>query len=636
MTGKQKLKWADIDRLREDAEGAASTFLATYEADVEAYRKQISDGIDEALKEIREDIDEISGGNPICIQIADQATEYVSWMQWALWDLPFFAVAIRPSFESFRDSVAACGLVYIAIRVFDDVIDRHFSYKGRQQTLFGSATQAYTGQKTPEGLAILAGLLLCYEGLTRLAVSQNSLATMNSLVSSIRRAVIGAMMEYTDTGEWTQQFYDVMVQLKNVYYWRGLYSALDPEHHSPLYPFLEKYYDLAQNLNDVQDYDEDMRVGQPNLVAIHLMQNRDSATSSQATMRSPGMAPDSVEELIAEKFLALEKLALDLPDLERSIAQLKLAESLREARRLQLFVVPAEVEEIAELPPHSPHLYWYSEIQNVIEEFGSAGLENVNCPVCDSDEPKTLFRKQGFSFNRCQICTHIYVTPRITSSVQAQLLRELDEQIFEDRYLEVQRIYAESTCHLLQMRSSGARLLDIGFGRGYLMQLAQAYGFEVYGLDGSTSQIERLHPLFGHRVTECVLGRDDIPWDAFDVVVMSHILEHLHDPKAILCDIFNRLNPGGLLYIAVPDIDSITFKVFGKRWDVINPLVHLQYFNESSLIRLLEQCNFTDIERIKHPTLRDEYSPRWMRLMRHLGGTDTNELAILAKSPQEG
>src|SRR5262249_53146515 len=132
-----------------------------------------------------------------------------------------------------------------------------------------------------------------------------------------------------------------------------------------------------------------------------------------------------------------------------------------------------------------------------------------------------------------------------------------------------------------------------------------------------------------------VLGRDTIPWDSFDVVVMSHILEHLPDPMATLKQLRAIMNPGGLLYVAVPDMQSLQFRVFGKRWDVINPLVHYQYFNEQSLSRLLRDCGFVDLDRVKHPVAPKELAPRWVQAVRRLGGTDSGELAILAQVPRE-
>jgi len=629
---------ARVSALRGASRAAAEAFLAEHRAEIEAYRAEISLGIDEALARMRDDVARISEQNAVAVQLAAQASEYVSWMQWSLWDLPVFAVAVRPAPDAFRRAVAACGLVHIAItRVFDDIIDQHVSYKGRHDTLLAAVSEARPTTQQAVGLSILAGLLLCFEGLDRLAdpAGADGGATLRALVGSLRRTVIGAIIEYTDLHEWSLEEYDRLVRLKNVESLRALYSALDPGRTSALLPFLERYFELAQYLNDVQDQEEDLREGQPNLVSLsRLNGDRARGDDRAATELAPlRRVPVGVERRIAETFLDLGAMAEALPALERGVALSKLSESCEIAYRLGLFVEPA----VDAAPPPAPpaRLFWFSELQQVVEEVGPAALVSVACGACGSRERRPLFQKQGFAYHRCAACSHVYVSPRISGEVQARLLED-DPSAADDRYLEAQRMYAEFICHWLSLRTSGARLLDLGFGRGYLMRVAPAYGFEVYGVDSSQAQVDRLTLEFGDRVARAVVGRDPIPWQAFDVVVMSHVLEHLPDPRAALEQVADVLNPGGLLYVAVPDLGSMHFKVLGKHWEAINPLVHLQYFTETSLSTLLTSAGFDAPERLRVPALPDEMSPRWMRLMRQLGGGDSDQLTVLARTPDAG
>jgi hypothetical protein len=93
------------------------------------------------------------------------------------------------------------------------------------------------------------------------------------------------------------------------------------------------------------------------------------------------------------------------------------------------------------------------------------------------------------------------------------------------------------------------------------------------------------------------------------------------------------MSPGAVLYLAVPDIDSVQFRLLGKRWDVISPLVHYQYFNERSLTELLRRAGFTDTQRVASPVPPDTTS-RWLHMVRSLGGTDSGELAVMARNPR--
>ena len=78
--------------LERDARAGSERFLATYGEDVELYRREISRGIVAAGERLRADVAEITAGNTLCTTITGQLCDYVEWLQWSLWDLPYFAV----------------------------------------------------------------------------------------------------------------------------------------------------------------------------------------------------------------------------------------------------------------------------------------------------------------------------------------------------------------------------------------------------------------------------------------------------------------------------------------------------------------------------------------------------------------
>jgi SAM-dependent methyltransferase len=618
-----------LDSLHAACTASGGRFRADNAYRIEIYRRAISDGMDAALEQLRAEMSELSAGNDVVETVGAQMSDYVAWMQWSLWDLPVLAIAFDPDPDEFRDAVTPCALAYLAIRAFDDVIDHHFTYKGRRDTLYGTVTATYGDAQRARALSTLAGLLLCLDGVRRLVErGPTAGAMLSGVVGSLRRAVVGAMMEHTRVPVLSEDEYVRMVRLKSVDYWRALYTAVDPEHSSPLYAFFGHYYEVAQYLNDIEDYDEDIRRGQPNLLAI----GSGGSTCPPIDEPRPWAVTDRVEAMLADRIGELAVEAAELPPLERAIAETKLADLLDEAHGLGLFAAGpsgnGHPEAIGDLD-----LVTFSELDDVIAQAGAGSIVEVTCGACASDDRRELFQKQGFRFFRCRTCSHVYVSPRVAPHVQQAVT--IDDGCAADRYLEAQRIYAERICQLLRRRTPGARLLDIGFGRGYLMQMAQVYGFEVNGLDSSEDRVADMRPLFGERVMRVVVGRDPIPWRSFDVVVVSHVLEHLPDPVATIAEIASIMNPGGWLYIAVPDVGSMDFRIFGKHWNVVNPLVHVQYFSEQSLTTALESGGFEGVERLWHPRLRDELAPRWMRLMRQLGGSDSSELTILAKLPDD-
>ncbi len=77
----------------------------------------------------------------------------------------------------------------------------------------------------------------------------------------------------------------------------------------------------------------------------------------------------------------------------------------------------------------------------------------------------------------------------------------------------------------------------------------------------------------------------------FDIVLLSHTLEHLLDPSFSLKLIRERLNGNGDIVIVVPNTLAGRTKAWGY-WQVP---VHISHFNEISLKRLLHNCGFDPI-----------------------------------------
>ena len=232
----------------------------------------------------------------------------------------------------------------------------------------------------------------------------------------------------------------------------------------------------------------------------------------------------------------------------------------------------------------------------MLEKLGSEALVETNCAICKSSRRKHLFEKQGFHYHRCVGCEHVYVSPRI----KAFRLVPYGPRAGPERLSYRTAGGAKVLCSAHLPSPAGARswtsIDRFGFGKGYYCSSRKSYGFEVYGTDTSPSQVESLRPLFGDRLHLVTMEDTALPWTGFDAVVISHVLEHLERPDELLGDVFRAMNPDGVLYVAVPDLESVQFQLFGKKWEAISPLAHFQYFHQSSLTHLLTDSLFTDIE----------------------------------------
>jgi ubiquinone/menaquinone biosynthesis C-methylase UbiE len=104
----------------------------------------------------------------------------------------------------------------------------------------------------------------------------------------------------------------------------------------------------------------------------------------------------------------------------------------------------------------------------------------------------------------------------------------------------------------LRPRAPGGRLLDIGCGTGFIINLAKGIFDEIHGIDITEPMLARIDTSSGnvtvhHGLVEAMPFADK----SFDVVTSYAFLHHVEDTRAILREVHRVLKPGGLLYIGL-------------------------------------------------------------------------------------
>ena len=126
----------------------------------------------------------------------------------------------------------------------------------------------------------------------------------------------------------------------------------------------------------------------------------------------------------------------------------------------------------------------------------------------------------------------------------------------EERYPKTDYTYLLCE-HILQHYHilPGAKLMEVGCGRGDQLNHFEDLGLEVFGVDLSADDHSARN---GITVVSCDLERDSIPYDSnfFDVVYSKSFIEHLYNPENYFKEVYRILKPGGLFISFVPDWES--------------------------------------------------------------------------------
>ena len=107
--------------------------------------------------------------------------------------------------------------------------------------------------------------------------------------------------------------------------------------------------------------------------------------------------------------------------------------------------------------------------------------------------------------------------------------------------------------HAQRLLPAGGRVLDVGCASGGLLELLRARAGHLAGLELSASAATAAAQIADH-VVQGALEDPDLPFDedAFDLVVLADVLEHLADPAAGLSRAVRWCRPGGAVLVSVP------------------------------------------------------------------------------------
>ena len=155
----------------------------------------------------------------------------------------------------------------------------------------------------------------------------------------------------------------------------------------------------------------------------------------------------------------------------------------------------------------------------------------------------------------------------------------------------VRWVGARHTSFLSRGLPPGARVLDVGCGRGVVLGALADRGLEAHGVEVSAAAARGADPRARVRIARR-LADARYPHSHFDQVLIWHVLEHLEHPRETLEEVHRILRPGGRLIVAVPNFESLQAEWSGAAWFHLDLPRHLHHFPLAALRRLLDDTGF--------------------------------------------
>lgn len=235
-------------------------------------------------------------------------------------------------------------------------------------------------------------------------------------------------------------------------------------------------------------------------------------------------------------------------------------------------------------------------------------FETPCCPLC-GDTAGTRFieaeddlggRPGHFRFMRCDGCGLVYQSPRLRF--------EHIGSYYDDEYIAHRKktdwgfltpVYnwamgkhdrdKLALVHRYKSVDADSRVLDVGCGAGtFLARLAEKTGASVFGVDfKDLSSLPWMDSVEFRRGT---LAEQDFGGERFDLITMWHFLEHDYTPLDTLSRARDLLAPEGRMLIEVPNLDSVSYRLFKERWPGLQAPQHTVLFDAKTLPGMIEKA----------------------------------------------
>jgi len=227
-------------------------------------------------------------------------------------------------------------------------------------------------------------------------------------------------------------------------------------------------------------------------------------------------------------------------------------------------------------------------------------LPSLVCPICGYERVTDLFcapdrfhgRKTPYQLKQCLSCSLVWLQDRPKPEEMASHYgSDYHKAITIGGEARLDKRWRYPKNRILQVIQGGS-LLDIGCSSGGFLRTLSGPRWKLYGIEVSPAEAQKAEESTGAKVF--VGDILDAPYSpsTFDVITGFHVLEHFYRPKEVVEKLWGWLKPGGILYLHVPNIESLEAKIFGSYWYGLELPRHLYHFSPTSLSQLFSTLDF--------------------------------------------
>jgi 2-polyprenyl-3-methyl-5-hydroxy-6-metoxy-1,4-benzoquinol methylase len=263
------------------------------------------------------------------------------------------------------------------------------------------------------------------------------------------------------------------------------------------------------------------------------------------------------------------------------------------------------------------------------------------CVLCGGTRSQLLGRNPDFpksGIYRCPDCGYMWSRPEPTQAELQDVYRATYRTIRRESptqdYLDFMDARAGAQYEFIAQTMSrdfaGLKILDIGCGAGSLLKVFEQHGAAVTGFEPDIAMAgaarERLSA--AAHIENAMFVAKEWRGEFFDLICLSHVLEHVPNPVEFLAGLMRTARPGGFLFVEVPNETRQTVRTICKY--EARGLMHLCFFNAGTLRKVMNGAGWTPLLDV---TCGQDIST-WLKTLRRnysLGGRAIRKLGRILK-----
>lgn len=236
----------------------------------------------------------------------------------------------------------------------------------------------------------------------------------------------------------------------------------------------------------------------------------------------------------------------------------------------------------------------------------------MKCPNCNFLNSQYLYKYQDFDSSNFDLrCTSLqYQKPNLIKCKECKLIfsellnlkfenlyEDVEDQLYIDQIPFKEKYFKNTLKKINKHLNKNKSVLEIGSYYGIFGSLIKPIVKDYVGLELSRHAVSYAKKKYSLNFINQTIDGYLNGVEQLDVIIMSHVIEHLDDPFENIKNISNKMNNESVLIFSTYNMDSLIAKILGKNYQWIMPM-HKYYFTKKVLKQILNKYNLDIVETI--------------------------------------